>query len=70
MAEIRNYGVEIKKLKFKVEDEDEFESLVKAIKNLKKEVKILETDENEEENTFIIYRKNIKNSQPKSTKLM
>ena len=57
MAEIRNYGVEIKKLKFKVEDEDEFESLVKAIKNLKKEVKILETDENEEENTFIIYRK-------------
>ena len=35
MAEIRNYGVEIKKLKFKVEDEDEFESLVKAIKNLK-----------------------------------
>ena len=57
MAEIRNYGVEIKKLKFKVEDEDEFESLVKAIKNLKKEVKILETDEHEEENTFIIYRK-------------
>lgn len=57
MAEIRNYEVEIKKLKFKVEDEDEFESLVKAIKNLKKEVKILETDENEEENTFIIYRK-------------
>lgn len=57
MAEICNYGVEIKKLKFKVEDEDEFESLVKAIKNLKKEVKILETDENEEENTFIIYRK-------------
>lgn len=36
---------------------DEFESLVSMIKTLKKEVKILETGESEEENTFITYRK-------------
>ena len=41
----------------KIYSADEFERLVSMIKSLKKEIKILETDENEEENTFIIYRK-------------
>lgn len=41
----------------KIYSPDEFESLVSVIKSLKKEIKLLESGEDEEENTFIVYRK-------------